>query len=93
MSTFKCNNCSAHAMPEEDVTVCVFHQTLEEPAEYDTRCPECNSDDVEEESALYCRGCGDVQVGDEDEYCTECHTCMLEDRADGLRDERMMEGY
>ncbi len=87
---FECGKCGCTNMAEEDVTYETFSQTQEEPGEYEIRCPECLSCAIEEMSAFWCKGCDDVQVKDDGDYCSECHQCMLEDRADARQDDMMM---
>jgi hypothetical protein len=87
---YECTKCGCTDMTDEDVTYETFSQTQEEPGEYEWRCPECLSDAIEEVSAFWCKGCDDVQVKDDGDYCGECHQCMLEDKADARRDDMMM---
>jgi Zn finger protein HypA/HybF involved in hydrogenase expression len=79
-------------MPEEDVVYTSFATTREEPGEHDVQCPECGSADVEEMTDFFCRGCEDVQVSDDGDYCSECHGAMAEARRDAMLDNQM-EGF
>lgn len=35
--------CGTECREDELETVCTFYQTLEEPAEYDAKCPDCGT--------------------------------------------------
>ena len=67
-----CNRCHQDSFTEDLIYDCVFAGSSEEPAEWEARCPHCNSVDVEEISAIWCRTCGDIQVPHEGERCGEC---------------------
>jgi len=84
--TFACRNCGCINMPHDDVTQLTVPGNFEEPAEYEAICPECGSDDVKEESAFLCRGCGDVQVQDEDDYCQECLGELTAARTESMKE-------
>ncbi len=66
---------------------CTFAGNQEEPPEYEGYCPDCGGNADKMYQLAMCKSCDDVQVKDDGDICGECRECMLEDRADGLRDE------
>ena len=69
---WKCNSCKAEHIDERDIdSRCVFGGSLEEPAEYEDRCPDCGSTDIEE--MPWCDACGDVRVFDDGDLCETCY--------------------
>lgn len=84
---YECTNCGATKMPSDDVVYCAWPQTQETPAEYQYQCPSCGAGDdcIQEMSAFWCRGCEDVQVQDEGNYCEECTGEMTEARSEAMQ--------
>ena len=39
----------------------------------------------------YCKGCGDLHIVNGRGYCQECHDGIMEDIADGKREDRLIE--
>jgi len=75
---YYCRNCKID-FPVKDATENIeFPGSLEEPAEISHQCPDCGSDDLREEMVAWCRSCGDIQVSDQGEQCSECNTCERE---------------
>lgn len=85
-NTFRCRNCGCIGMPHDDVTTMTFPGNGEEPAEYEPVCPECGSDDVQEELTHSCRGCLEVQVQPPEEYCDECIGAIADARSESMKD-------
>lgn len=82
---YECSSCGCTQMTIEDVSVQTFPGNQEEPAEYEERCPECNSE-VEEIPVFWCKTCEDEQVQHDGENCPECHTCTVEGQLDAMRE-------
>ncbi|WP_455363569.1 hypothetical protein [[Eubacterium] cellulosolvens] len=91
---FRCRGCGRVNMPIEDVAILSFPGNYEEPPEYEYRCSYCNAgeDFITEMETIVCRGCEDVQVQDEGDYCDECLGEMAEARRDAMLDSMMEEG-
>jgi len=86
MNKWKCFKCGWVGLEDEVDRHLVYPETRHDPAEWEFYCPECKSEEVEEDTIIYCDGCGDVPVKDEDERCTECLTCEAEAKADAARE-------
>jgi hypothetical protein len=81
-----CKSCNEISRLDDCKQHCVFAGSLEEPAEWETLCPHCGSDQTEELTTAYCRSCGDVVVSDYGEQCSECYTCEKEALFDAMMD-------
>ena len=75
---------------DELISHCEFAGSREEPPEYGATCPQCGDDWEGMSEPSMCKCCEDVQVKNDGDICTECYTCMMEDRADGARDDALM---
>jgi len=64
----------------------IFHQTQEEPEEWEWYCPNCNkTDTLEEVIEVLCRTCEDESVKHDGDQCTECYTVDCERHTDEER--------
>jgi len=78
---YTCLGCHSE-FPQTDARVVEF---LGIPPEYEHRCPDCNSINLQEQKRIMCDACGEVQVSDEGERCNECHAEWCEYLADVAR--------
>jgi hypothetical protein len=60
-------------------SVCVFRQTQEEPAEYESKCPACDRPFDELEEVPLCVSCEDVYVQEEGDKCGICVETEMEE--------------
>jgi len=79
---WECDSCNTEFDERDIETKLVYMGCSVEPSEYSAHCPNCDSTEIGEISAFWCSSCGDVQVQDDHELCSECLTC----RAEAIRD-------
>jgi len=87
---YECNRCEQVFAVDEAFEVCTFKGSQEEPAEYDHLCPHCNSSDIEIMDENWCANCGDIEVKEEGNICSECMTCAAEIENDRRKDEESL---
>lgn len=85
-SRSKCLMCRQEFFDEDAEYDCIFPGSEAEPPEWSTRCPHCNSNNIQEISLAFCRTCNDVVVADEGEECSECRTIAAEALFDSMMD-------
>ena len=85
MNRYQCNQCEYEFLEDEAYQEIVYAGTLEEPAEYLDRCPECNSDNIEKITFPLCISCEDQPVHHEGDQCIECLTCQAEAISDAAK--------
>lgn len=91
MSTkYQCDNCDWSGTEDELDSLCVDFGSRYQPPEYENSCPDCGDPWDNMKEVPYCAGCGDVFVKDEGDNCPECTEAILEDKHDGLREERLL---
>ena len=80
---YECTACHWQGDENQINKECTYPGSLEEPPEWEWRCPDCNRPDtMEEQDFPLCYTCEDVMVHHEGEQCTECIMANVERLAD-----------
>lgn len=77
-----CHDCKAEFQQDDAMIVTIPGV----PPENEPHCPDCNSPHLRESVRAMCSACGEVQVADEDDLCSECYTEICERHIDASRD-------